>query len=83
MFTARGHHLGQLGQHLRRRRGGQRRGRQRWDGGGRRGSEEDLGGVCGETNQHMVVSWGKWWFSGILWDLPSGYVKIALEDCHL
>ena len=25
---------------------------------------------------------GKWWFYGILWDLPSGYVKIAVENHH-
>ena len=23
---------------------------------------------------------GKWWFNGILWDLTSGYVKIAIHD---
>ena len=26
---------------------------------------------------------GKWWFSGILWDLPSGYVKITMENHHV
>ena len=26
---------------------------------------------------------GKWWLNGNLWDLPSGYVKKALENCNL
>ena len=25
---------------------------------------------------------GKWWFHVILWDLPSGYVKISIENGH-
>ena len=24
---------------------------------------------------------GRWWLNGISWDLPSGYVKIAIENC--
>ena len=26
---------------------------------------------------------GRWWLNGISWDLPSGYVKIALENDNL
>ena len=28
----------------------------------------------------MVIEW--WFFMGVLWDLPSGYVKIARENEH-
>ena len=26
---------------------------------------------------------GKWWFSGILWDLPPGDLNIAMENHHV
>ena len=31
---------------------------------------------------HHWKTIGKWWFNGILMDLPAGYVKIAMENHH-
>ena len=44
--------------------------------------EEGEMAIHGKTIGNHGKTLGKWWFNGILWDLPSGYVKIAIENGH-
>ena len=43
---------------------------------------ENHGKTVGKWENHRKTI-GKWWFHGIMnGDLPSGNVKIAIENCH-
>ena len=39
--------------------------------------------VMGKPWENHRKTIGKWWFHGILWGLPCGYVKIAIETDNL
>ena len=58
---------------------GERRSRQRE--GTRWRSDSAKMGCAPLVNHRKTI--GKWWFNGILMDLPAGYVKIAMENHHV